>query len=458
MKHSSLSSAAALFSLGLGLLLWLSCTKPTPFGSEQIDDGLSDNFRYTDTLTINCSLVREDSILSSDRSSTSAYLFCGQIDDPVFGRSRSDIFTLFRMSNLNPSFKGATVDSIVLFLNYDGAGIYGDTLQPQTIRVHRLAADTSVRWDKDYYSNHSFPVAELLGEATNFLPTPNIGSTLFDTTNKAPYVRIPLDNAFGQELLNIDSLDLTLDTTFWKKLRGIRISAEPAASPGAMLAFDLNNSTFSRIRLYYKLATDTSSNSRTFDYSFVGGNKMASFTHDYNAAPAGPYLNQPFDQYMFVQGMSGLRLKVEIPYAHLLGNIAVNKAELELSQASDFPLDNSVLGPSSQLVFTEILGDTAVSLTSDVLYSLGSTGTGGFNAFGGFPEMENDNGSMVNRYRLTLTRRFQAMVNNTSGDIKKQTIYVNVYPQSRSAMRAIFYSPSSPKFPAKLTLKYTIVQ
>ena len=456
MKHSSLPFAASFFVLCMGLTLWFSCTKPTPFGSELLSGDLA-AIGYTDTLTLQCTLLREDSILSSDRSSTASYMFCGQIDDPVFGNSRSDIFTLFRMNSLNPNFKDATVDSIVLYLNYDGAGIYGDTLQPQTLRVHRLTTDTLVRWDKDYYSNHSFTVDQQLGEIANFLPTPNIGTNLFDTINKAPYVRIPLDNAFGQELLNIDSIDLTSDTTFWKKLRGIRISAEPAGSPGAMLAFDLNNTTFSRIRLYYKLATDTSSNSRTYDYSFVGGNKMTHFSHDYTGSPIEPALNQAAEDYLFVQGMSGLRMKVEIPYAHLLSNIAVNKAELELTMAS-YPGDNSLLESAKQIVFTEILGDTAVSLTSDVLFSLGSAGTGGFAAFGGFPEMESDNGMSVNRYRLTLTRRFQAMVDNASGDIKKQTLYINVYPQSRSAMRAIFFGPKSASFPAKLALKFTKVQ
>lgn len=456
MKHSSFPLATSLLVLCMGLFLWLSCTKPTPFGSELLDDQFA-LYNYTDTLTLRCTLVREDSILSSDRSSTASYMFCGQINDPVFGRSQSDIYTLFRMNSLNPNFKNATVDSIVMYLNYDGLGIYGDTLQAQTLRVHRLDASALIQWDKDYYSNQSFPVGQQIGEVTNFLPTPNISTTLFDTTNKAPYVRIPLDNAFGQEILNLDSLDRTADTTFWRKLRGIRITAEPAGSPGAMLAFDLNNTTFSRVRMYYKLATDTSSQSRTYDFSFVGGNKLTNFTHDYSSVPVGSQINQEPGDYLFLQGMSGLRMKVEIPYAHLMGKIAVNKAELELSIA-DYPGDNPLLTPARQIVLTEILGDTTVSLTSDVLYSLGSTGTGGFDRFGGFPEMETDNGMSINRYRLTLTRRFQAMADNSSGDIKNQTVYLNVYPQSRSAMRSIIFSPKSSTFPAKLALKFTKVQ
>ena len=64
----------------------------------------------------------------------------------------------------------------------------------------------------------------------------------------------------------------------------------------------------------------------------------------------------------------------------------------------------------------------------------------------------------VDRYRLTLSRRFQYMVDNTSGDIKDQTLFINVYPQSRSASRAVLYGPKSATFPAKLALKFTRVQ
>ena len=150
-------------------------------------------------------------------------------------------------------------------------------------------------------------------------------------------------------------------------------------------------------------------------------------------------------------------MKVEIPYAHLLDDVAINKAELELT-VETLPNDNPVLRNASQLVFTESIGDSVVVLTSDVLYSLGPTLSSGFNGFGGFPEKETDQGVSVQRYRMTLTQRFQAMVDNKSGSVKDQTVFLNVYPQSRSAMRAIFYGPQSATFPAKLALKYTKIR
>ncbi|MBK9338904.1 MAG: DUF4270 family protein [Lewinellaceae bacterium] len=456
MKYTAVSYSIALLIACTGLFWGYSCTKPSPFGAELLDDELAE-YAFTDTLSLQCTILPEDSLVTSDRSSTVAYMFCGQLNDPVFGRSQSEIFSLIRLRDLSPNFKNANVDSIVLYLRYAPSGFYGDTLQAQTLRVHRVADNAQLRWDADYYSNQSLPVGDLLGEVTGFLPKPTTSIPLFDTITQGPYLRVPLANAFGQELLDLDSLSLTSDTTFWSKLRGIRISAESAGNTGAIMAFDLNNSTFSQVRLFYKYDSDTVATSRTFDFFFVGGNKFAHFTHDYSGAPVAPYIGQPADDLIFAQGMAGLRIKVEIPYAHLLDNIAVNKAELEITAAA-LPGSNPNLRPADQLVFTEIVGDTIVTLTSDVLSSLGSTLTGGFSRFGGFPTKEVDNGTTVDRYRMTLTRRFQDMVDNTSGNIKDQTLYINVYPQSRSATRAAFYGPKSTTFPIKLALKYTKVR
>lgn len=459
MKLTFFSYLSALLFAGAVLLWGYSCTKPTAFGADLLDDQLAE-YAYTDTLTLQCSVLPEDSLVTSDRSSTATTFLCGQLDDPVFGKSQSEVFSLFRLQDLSPNFKNANLDSIVLYVRFAPGGFYGDTTSAapmQNLQIHRVAAGSGLRWDRDYYSNETLPVDELLGEAT-FVPRPYETHPLpFDTTAKGAYVRIPLNNAFGQELLDLDSLTLTSDTMFWGKLRGLRFTSQAMGSPGTLMAFDLNNTTYSRIRLYFKYDTDTITNSRLFEFSFAGGNKFVHFSHDYSGKRVAPYIGQPADDLLFVQGMSGLRLKIEIPYAHLLDDIAVNKAELALTAAA-LPEDDPKLRLADQVVFTEIIGDTTTTLTSDVLYSLGSTLTGGFSFFGGFPEKTLDGANTVDRYRMTLTRRFQSMVDNASGDIKKQTLYVNVYPQSRSATRAVFYGPKSTTFPAKLTLKYTRVR
>lgn len=148
-----------IFTAGLlGAALLAACNKPSPFGADLLDDQLAD-YAFTDTLTVNYTVIREDSILTSDRSFTADYFLCGQLNDPSFGVSRSDIYSLLQLDNLNPGFKATDVlDSVELILRYDAPGIYGDTSQPVNLRIYRLS--DQLRWDEDYYSNESLAAAE----------------------------------------------------------------------------------------------------------------------------------------------------------------------------------------------------------------------------------------------------------------------------------------------------------
>jgi hypothetical protein len=154
--------------------------------------------------------------------------------------------------------------------------------------------------------------------------------------------------------------------------------------------------------------------------------------------------------------MEGLRVKIEFPYAHLLNKIAVNQAELVLHVADE----NTSLLPADQLFLTQYSEeDTTFVLTSDVLYSFGSNLTGGFGDFGGDPNKVVINGTSVTQYRMSLSELFQHIVDDdASTDTKKRTVYMGVFPRSRTANRAVLYGPKSLSFPAKLELKYTLVK
>ncbi len=454
MRLTQVIPFPAIGLLLAGAALLFQCSKPTDFGADLLENERGE-FGYTDTLTLRITVEREDSVETSDRTSTSPYLMCGELQDPNFGRTKAELYTLFRPSDLSPRFQNAIVDSIVLFLRYAADGFYGDTTQRQTIQVHRVAAGSALRWNQTYYSNQSLPVGELVGELADFFPRPRTNVPLFDTIERGPYVRIPLSNAFGQEILDTDSLTLTSDTLFWQRIRGLRITAASNATPGAMLAFNLNNRGFSFIRLYFKYANDTITTSRVFEFSFLGGNKFNHFEHDYTGSLAENYVGKPAEDLLFIQGLTGLRLKLEIPYAHLLENIAVNKAELEMTVAHPSGANVS-LPPVNQLVLSERPGDSVLVFIPDVVYSLSILND--FSRFGGTPLRTFEGGQDLERYRLTLTQRFQAMVDNALGDQKKQTLLVNVFPQSRSAHRVVLFGPKSATFPAKLTLKYTRVR
>lgn len=439
------------------LALWTSCKKPGSLGVELLDDDLYENYVFTDTIEVRCTVEREDSALTSDRSSTAEYFICGELIDPEFGKSSSEIFALLLSETLNPNFDTTTqaFDSIVLYLRYASFGYYGDTTVPQTLRVLQVADGNYIKDTEDYYSNVSFPAndADELGRLDNFLPRPSKQDSLFDGI-EGPFLRVALKPEFGQYLFNLDSASYSADSLFYQKLRGLKISCSSGGvAPGAMLSFNLNDNSLSRIRLFYHEKSD--STAKNFDYFFKGANKFTHFQHDLSGTAAGQAIDKPGDERLYVQGMHGVRVKVEFPNAQYLDNIAVNQAKLVLTVA-----DNSTqFSPASQLFLTQRQGDTVFVLTNDVAYSFGTNLTGGFNSFGGYPKKVVENGVTITRYSLTMSELFQHIVDDdNSTDTRNRTVYLGVYPRSRTAGRAVFYGPKSMSYPAKLELKYTKVR
>lgn len=437
------------------LVIWASCKKPSPLGADLVGAGY-DDYVFTDTITVRCTVEREDSSLTSDRSSTAEYFLCGELNDPTFGKSTSDIYALMLGQNLNPGFDTTThaFDSLVLYLAYSSAGTYGDTLLPQTLQVVRVDEGSAISGSRDYYSHHSLPATTEIGRVENLYPKPNKVDSLFDGI-KGSFLKVVLNPSFGQELFNLDSASYSIDSVFQNKFRGLKILVSSGnVSPGTMLAFDLNNSSLSRMRLYYHEKADSSA--EKFDFFFEGANKFNHFEHNHSGTAAGQSIDQEFaDERLFTQGMEGLRFKIEFPYAHVFNGIAVNQAQLVLTVAEE----TQYLAPASQLFLTQLQADTTFAVTSDVLYSFGTNLTGGFSSFGGSPKKVVDNGTTVTRYRLTMSEVFQHFVDDdNSTDTKNRTVYLGVYPRSRTAGRAVFYGPKSLTFPAKVEMTYTKVQ
>ena len=457
-KHTPLLAFAALTLLAL----WAGCTKSTPFGSDLLDDEVAD-YRFTDTLDLRFSIEREDSVYSSDRISASDYFLCGKINDPIFGATESEIFTLFELSQFNPKFKGSDgqvgrLDSAVMFLALDSKGFYGDTLQRQTIKVMRLEPGAQLDWDSNYYSNRTLPATQEIGSATYQIIPSRRDSLIFgygpgqksqrEVVGRGPFIRIPLDNTFGQELLGYDSLNYTQDTLFWQKLRGIRLKTE-TPDPRAISAFDLNNSTYSRVTLFYKIEGDTAQ--KRYHFYFTGGNKFMHFSHEFAGSEAGNAIGKPDNNLIYLQGMGGLKVRLDIPHADSLRGSAINKAELELTTAPQ-PTDNPVwFWPTNQIV----LRDTSRLMIPDVYYAAGALLNQGFDAFGGMPRKEVIAGQTVYKYRMQLTQRFQDMVDKKSGDLKGNTLYLNIYPQVVTPARVVLFGQNGGTFSAKLNVKYT---
>lgn len=419
-------------AIGAVTLCALSCAKPTPFGSELLQEDLA-AYDFSDTLTLRFFLEKEDSVRTSDPSSTAQYFLCGQIKDSDFGVSQADVYTLYRPHLGNEAIgKDDVLDSAILYLNLNPTIFYGDTLQTYNLKVYAL--DEALGRSSSYFSNQSLPTGVMVGELLGFQPRISRRDSLLSPTARAAFLRIPLTQDFGKALFQADSATLAVDTNFYRVFKGLKITLESPEEPGAMLGINLNNDNFSFIRLFYKRDTVA----KTARFVFLGANKFNGFTHDYSGATVEPLIGQPLiADRLYLQGMQGLRMRVEIPYVDLLEDMVVNQAELELTVAQDDPR----FPPARQLILSRRESDDNPILvfTPDVAYSLSSGFE--FDLFGGAP-IET---SGLKKYRLTLSQIFQRMIDDTSGQLKNKTLYVNVYPQSSSPGRVIFFGSGDNK-------------
>lgn len=441
----------SLFVLCLAGAVWSACNKPTPFGADLLEDQKAD-FAFTDTFTLQFYLEREDSVQTSDPTSVASFMFCGHLDDPYFGKATSDIYTQLKLSGLNPDFSNAELDSVILYLSYSASGVYGDTLIPQTFEVHRLLDTVFDR--RAYFSNQNMRTGDQVGLLSGYMPQPRTRATLLDSTGpQAAYLRIPLSQSFGEEIMGLDSLSLASDSLFGSALRGLRLRTKAASAPGAMLAFDLNNANFSFVRLYF---TKDDTLSRTFDLFFRGTNKFEGYSHDYSGTPVEGLIGQPLQDRLYLQGISGLRVKTVIPYANVPEQVVVNKAELRFT-IEPLPGDFDALKPAAQLVLTRPATDGTLVLTPDVAYALSfDSPLPGLLDFGGYPKPEMVQDNPVEQYQMLLSAHFQNMIRDTSTvDLSRRTLYLSVYTQRSSAMRSALYGPSSGIYAPKLLLKYT---
>lgn len=429
-----------LFTVAVACGLFFSCTKSTPFGADLLEDQLAD--LDTQEIPVICTIEQEEVQVTADRNASFSYFLCGQMSDPDFGSSTSEILAQLKNTS-NPDFENVRFDSAFLILPYASAGVYGDTTMTQTLRVYQLA-DTIAN-SKNYKSTDDIAVSNEIGSVENFYPRPRTISKILDTastTVKAAHLKVPLSQSFGQSLVAIDSLTMTNEFLFWKATKGLKITSTTSATPGAMLAFNLNSSNCF-IRVYY---TQNDTVRKTASYSLAAGNKFMHFNHDYTGTPAAAAMAATNPDLLYLQGMNGLRLKLEFPTAQSLDKVLINKAELELTALSSTLL----LPEANQLATFNKTTDSTYTLTNDASYSL-TYASNTFQYFGGFPEKEGS----VQKYRMTMTKRFQEMVDAADGDPKSSTIYIYVYPRQLSAARSIIYGVNNPTNPLKMKLKYT---
>jgi hypothetical protein len=414
-----------------GLLSVTGCSKPSELGLSLVENNATQIF-YTDTLSMTMETVPTEPLLSNNRSRW----LCGAYTDPIFGKTVSSVYVNFRLTTTNAAFPGASLDSLVLTLQYDSIGHYGgnsSNFSTQNWEVYRI--NENILPGEDYYSNKNFALGNLLA-THSFIPS-IFDSVFVQGAMRRPHLRIRLDDALGQELLSPASNIYENNTVFKNYLNGICIKPN-SGSNSAIIRF-LPTAPLTKLTLFY---TDSSGVARSYDYlTDADAESVLSVQHDYSGTRV--LQNNQMDTVVYLQGMNGVSVKLSFPFLENLGKVIINKAELYIYPAGeedrDYPIPN-------QLFSLEKKNDNYL-LIDDISNSINRNSLNPYQIFGGTLRFDGNR----RYFRMNLSKYFQRLINNQT---EEKTVYIQTASVTDSG-RMLLANERSGSLKAKLYLTYT---
>lgn len=278
--------------------------------------------QFTDTLTVRTSTVLLDSV----RTSNTQQMLSGLYRDPVLGQvTAQPFFEAGGALNLNLNSDGTTntntyvYDSLTLEIAY--SYLYGDTLQPFEVNLHRLT-DTLLT-GKTYYNNSS----------VSYEPTPIAKAKFTPNPSTKNSIKFKLPASLGKQIMDLSGKpEGSTPAKFIQAIKGFTIV--PATSNGMVVGFSPSSSGI-LLNLFVHNSTDTTALARTFYVSkrfnqVKAGRQGTALSQ---IQPLKPLAAAQTGGLNYVQDALGIVTKIEIPYLQKLfkdGNIAINRAELNI--------------------------------------------------------------------------------------------------------------------------------
>ncbi len=425
VKHSPLCLLPVFFAVIIFLTI-ISCKKindATAIGSSLIPvvDNIStfDTTLEADAFNGVFSLTLPD--VDSVRTKASDVQFLGNIaNDPLFGSTTATIFTQLKPPSYRFSFAFNKpdsligLDSVVLVLKY--VNTFGDTIEPQTVRIYEIDQSSEFRRDTTYLlRQNNITYSNLLGTAT-YTPGMLDDSVHLFRDSASHQLRIRLDDAFGQRLLAYDSSLSSAgnayysDSSFNLKFKGFAIV--PGGTGNALVGIDLTNSALSIYYRYKHGSTDTTVTNFIFRNGFIATANY--IQRDYSGSQAQAYQGGTTPQdLVFIQAQPGTFAKIKIPGLGKLNSRIIHRAELIVTQAYNDRLDN-VLTPPAALYLDafDSIANLYRPIPFDITFPDQASGsiipTNPSFGFGG--KLKSDGVNNFNEWRFNISRYVQNVV------------------------------------------------
>lgn len=442
----------ALALIVVSILIGYACNKPSSIGADLLPDEDIIGLSFTDSISLLSSSLQGDSVKTYGPSASEqlSFYLCGELDDPVFGTSSSEMYMQFGL-NIIPILEDPVIDEIVLSLAYANTGHTGRMDLPQSFEVFRLRDTLSVL--DTLYSNDEFQTdAVSLGDYTIFNPATTIeDSVLVDGSYLAPQLRITLDSSLGQELLDsIASPDfLGLTDEFTRFFNGLNIRPGSNNANTAMMRF-YTGSIYSELTIFYRDSSGVAERESVAFPIRSSSVKSVRFQHDHSSGTIADFLdgNAPNpEELTFIQSMEGIRTKIEFTNLEDWENVIVNKAELILTAAD---AEGSEIYPlPTRLIAFRQDDDGQLFTIPDVSVALS---TGNFSSYRGDQFVVFVDGNKVIQYRIYITAYLQGLID---GRYSENAIYLIPSDRGESASRVVLGGSINDKYPMTLNLTYT---
>jgi len=424
VKHKQLALTLGALIVAV-LVLFLSCRKineATTLGGGLIPvvdniytfDTTLDVFAYNDTFTIaNDTTIYDNSFTH----------FLGQINnDPFFGKTDAKLFLELKPSSYKYTFSDVAdslhLDSVVLILHY--VQTYGDSLPEQTVNVYEIPQNSDFGDTTYPIRKSNYEKGALLGSRT-FSPIVLNDSVRAYKDTTVNQLRIRLNDAFGQRLLNYDTISggingaYVSDSAFRAHFKGFALES---VSGNAILGFDLLGAN-TKLAIYYKDDNGDSPVEKWdttvayFTFQPNGLSNSANYMErDYTGTPVAAAAGgaEP-DDVVYIQNTPGTFATIKIPGLPNLNNRIVHSAELIMDQVYDL---SDTLFPPAKLYLDAY--DSSVSKFRAIPYdfSISGSGTSNLSSFGVNPVNTKDSlGHDIKTWRFNITRYVQHVLNDT---------------------------------------------
>jgi hypothetical protein len=444
-----------------------ACTDGSIIGNDLLEDEAI-TLEFDENFELSGQTVLGDSIATYRLGTTNQTYLLGQIDESIFGKYASDIYTGIRFNSTLPNYENSILDSVVLELEYDSLGFYGDTTVMHNIEVYEVTEDL-VELDT-IFSNQSFatdmnPIASLSIIPDRFATIDvRYRDTEIDSTiTLSPRLRIRLDDSYGTKLLQDSAAQVSIDD-LEANFKGLYIKSTTDGSSMIGLNFNENtdfNEGIARLHVYYT-KTGISGEETLESYSYLLRSQTSStFIHDYTGSVVGASLNDvdAGNEYLFCQNMAGVNAEINIPNLNFLDNknsdtIIINSAQLVMTINEDVTeFETDLYPPSTRFLLSKESEDgMGRVLIEDIVKENIDLSTGLQVHDGQAREITLDDGTIVKRVTFNITDYIQNLIKD---DISSSKLIISPVGRSESPRRTVFYGLNHPDYPAKLRIAYT---